>query len=164
MFAPFGLDWAGGAAGLAAAQLTYWKLQLQDGGANGAEKTRLAFGPQPARLIGLDRGDAFLDFWVAQKPGRDPLGPVRRQRIELAEERFLRRGPDPCLDEQCRGIASASNSSRRDRRAMSAVEIRFASQMPMKGRNRFNSADSITKTAFCPVKSIIRRRMWPCAT
>ncbi len=30
MFAPFGLDWAGGAAGLVAAQLTYWKLQMQD--------------------------------------------------------------------------------------------------------------------------------------
>lgn len=30
LFAPFGLDWAGGRAGLAAAQLTYWKLQLQD--------------------------------------------------------------------------------------------------------------------------------------
>ena len=29
-FAPFGLDWAGGAAGLVAAQLTYWGLQLQD--------------------------------------------------------------------------------------------------------------------------------------
>ncbi|MBZ9979870.1 MULTISPECIES: FAD-binding oxidoreductase [unclassified Mesorhizobium] len=29
-FAPFGLNWAGGAAGLAAAQLTYWKLQAQD--------------------------------------------------------------------------------------------------------------------------------------
>lgn len=30
MFAPFGLDWAGGHFGLAAAQLTYWKLQAQD--------------------------------------------------------------------------------------------------------------------------------------
>lgn len=30
LFAPFGLDWAGGALGLAAAQLTYWKLQAQD--------------------------------------------------------------------------------------------------------------------------------------
>jgi glycine/D-amino acid oxidase-like deaminating enzyme len=30
MFAPFGLDWAGGPFGLAAAQLTYWKLQAQD--------------------------------------------------------------------------------------------------------------------------------------
>lgn len=30
LFAPFGLDWAGGLAGLAAAQLTYWKLQAQD--------------------------------------------------------------------------------------------------------------------------------------
>lgn len=30
LFAPFGLDWAGGPAGLAVAQLTYWKLQLQD--------------------------------------------------------------------------------------------------------------------------------------
>ena len=30
LFAPFGLDWAGGKAGLIAAQLTYWKLQLQD--------------------------------------------------------------------------------------------------------------------------------------
>ncbi|TPN29585.1 FAD-binding oxidoreductase [Mesorhizobium sp. B2-3-3] len=29
-FAPFGLSWAGGAAGLAAAQVTYWKLQAQD--------------------------------------------------------------------------------------------------------------------------------------
>jgi glycine/D-amino acid oxidase-like deaminating enzyme len=30
MFRPFGLDWAGGLAGLVAAQLTYWKLQMQD--------------------------------------------------------------------------------------------------------------------------------------
>ncbi len=30
LFAPFGLDWAGGPAGLIAAQLTYWKLQIQD--------------------------------------------------------------------------------------------------------------------------------------
>ncbi|GAB1582838.1 NAD(P)/FAD-dependent oxidoreductase [Phyllobacterium phragmitis] len=30
LFAPFGLVWAGGPAGLAAAQLTYWKLQAQD--------------------------------------------------------------------------------------------------------------------------------------
>ena len=30
LFAGFGLDWAGGALGLAAAQATYWKLQLQD--------------------------------------------------------------------------------------------------------------------------------------
>jgi gamma-glutamylputrescine oxidase len=30
LFAPFGLDWAGGTAGLAVAQLTYWKLQAQD--------------------------------------------------------------------------------------------------------------------------------------
>lgn len=30
IFAPFGLSWAGGVAGLAAAQLTYWKLQAQD--------------------------------------------------------------------------------------------------------------------------------------
>ncbi|GLS87812.1 oxidoreductase [Cypionkella aquatica] len=30
MFAGFGLDWAGGPLGLAAAQATYWKLQLQD--------------------------------------------------------------------------------------------------------------------------------------
>jgi gamma-glutamylputrescine oxidase len=30
LFAPFGLVWAGGPIGLAAAQLTYWKLQLQD--------------------------------------------------------------------------------------------------------------------------------------
>lgn len=30
MFAPFGLAWAGGTFGLAAAQLTYWKLQAQD--------------------------------------------------------------------------------------------------------------------------------------
>lgn len=30
LFAPFGLVWAGGMAGLAAAQLTYWKLQAQD--------------------------------------------------------------------------------------------------------------------------------------
>lgn len=30
MFAPFGLVWAGGAFGLAAAQLTYWTLQAQD--------------------------------------------------------------------------------------------------------------------------------------
>ena len=30
MFKPFGLDWAGGPIGLAAAQLTYWKLQAQD--------------------------------------------------------------------------------------------------------------------------------------
>jgi len=30
LFAPFGLAWAGGVAGLAAAQLTYWKLQAQD--------------------------------------------------------------------------------------------------------------------------------------
>jgi gamma-glutamylputrescine oxidase len=30
LFAPFGLDWAGGRAGLVAAQLTYWKLQVQD--------------------------------------------------------------------------------------------------------------------------------------
>lgn len=30
LFAPFGLDWAGGTAGLLVAQLTYWKLQLQD--------------------------------------------------------------------------------------------------------------------------------------
>lgn len=30
MFAPFGLDWTGGAIGLAAAQITYWKLQAQD--------------------------------------------------------------------------------------------------------------------------------------
>ncbi|WP_420963235.1 NAD(P)/FAD-dependent oxidoreductase [Brucella sp. IR073] len=30
LFDKFGLVWAGGAAGLAAAQLTYWKLQMQD--------------------------------------------------------------------------------------------------------------------------------------
>ena len=30
LFAPFGLDWAGGTAELVAAQMTYWKLQLQD--------------------------------------------------------------------------------------------------------------------------------------
>ncbi|GLR52094.1 FAD-binding oxidoreductase [Shinella yambaruensis] len=30
LFAPFGLAWAGGLAGLAVAQLTYWKLQAQD--------------------------------------------------------------------------------------------------------------------------------------
>lgn len=30
LFAPFGLDWAGGKLGLWAAQATYWKLQLQD--------------------------------------------------------------------------------------------------------------------------------------
>jgi len=30
MFAPFGLPWAGGPLGLAAAQLTYWALQAQD--------------------------------------------------------------------------------------------------------------------------------------
>lgn len=30
LFAPFGLAWAGGPAGLAVAQLTYWKLQAQD--------------------------------------------------------------------------------------------------------------------------------------
>ena len=30
LFAPFGLDWAGGRLGLMAAQLTYWKLQAQD--------------------------------------------------------------------------------------------------------------------------------------
>ncbi|CAK7259512.1 MULTISPECIES: FAD-binding oxidoreductase [unclassified Shinella] len=30
LFAPFGLVWAGGLAGLAVAQLTYWKLQVQD--------------------------------------------------------------------------------------------------------------------------------------
>jgi gamma-glutamylputrescine oxidase len=30
LFKPFGLVWAGGVAGLAAAQLTYWKLQAQD--------------------------------------------------------------------------------------------------------------------------------------
>ncbi len=30
LFTPFGLDWAGGEVGLLAAQLTYWKLQLQD--------------------------------------------------------------------------------------------------------------------------------------
>ncbi|MCW5707968.1 FAD-binding oxidoreductase [Shinella sp.] len=30
LFAPFGLTWAGGLAGLAVAQLTYWKLQVQD--------------------------------------------------------------------------------------------------------------------------------------
>jgi gamma-glutamylputrescine oxidase len=30
MFAPWGLDWAGGPFGLMAAQLTYWGLQLQD--------------------------------------------------------------------------------------------------------------------------------------
>jgi gamma-glutamylputrescine oxidase len=30
LFAPFGLVWAGGMAGLAVAQLTYWKLQAQD--------------------------------------------------------------------------------------------------------------------------------------
>jgi hypothetical protein len=29
-FAPFGLTWTGGAIGLLAAQLTYWKLQTQD--------------------------------------------------------------------------------------------------------------------------------------
>ncbi len=30
LFAPYGLDWAGGAAGLAAAQGTYWALRVQD--------------------------------------------------------------------------------------------------------------------------------------
>lgn len=30
LFRSFGLDWAGGVAGLAVAQLTYWKLQAQD--------------------------------------------------------------------------------------------------------------------------------------
>lgn len=30
LFSPFGLAWAGGVAGLAVAQLTYWKLQAQD--------------------------------------------------------------------------------------------------------------------------------------
>ncbi len=30
LFEPFGLVWAGGYAGLAVAQLTYWKLQAQD--------------------------------------------------------------------------------------------------------------------------------------
>ncbi|OCC03615.1 oxidoreductase [Labrys sp. WJW] len=30
LFAPFGLVWAGGLAGLSVAQLTYWKLQTQD--------------------------------------------------------------------------------------------------------------------------------------
>ncbi|ASY65285.1 Glycine/D-amino acid oxidases (deaminating) (plasmid) [Sinorhizobium sojae CCBAU 05684] len=30
LFKPFGLSWAGGYAGLAVAQLTYWKLQAQD--------------------------------------------------------------------------------------------------------------------------------------
>lgn len=30
LFKPFGLPWAGGVAGLAVAQLTYWKLQAQD--------------------------------------------------------------------------------------------------------------------------------------
>lgn len=30
LFSPFGLVWAGGPVGLAAAQLTYWKLQAQD--------------------------------------------------------------------------------------------------------------------------------------
>ncbi|PYB77434.1 NAD(P)/FAD-dependent oxidoreductase [Rhizobium wuzhouense] len=30
LFAPFGLAWAGGIAGLTVAQLTYWKLQAQD--------------------------------------------------------------------------------------------------------------------------------------
>ncbi len=30
LFKPFGLVWAGGVAGLATAQLTYWKLQMQD--------------------------------------------------------------------------------------------------------------------------------------
>lgn len=30
LFEPFGLTWAGGVAGLAVAQLTYWKLQAQD--------------------------------------------------------------------------------------------------------------------------------------
>ena len=30
LFSPFGLVWAGGMAGLAVAQLTYWKLQAQD--------------------------------------------------------------------------------------------------------------------------------------
>ena len=30
LFAPFGLNWAGGAIGLAVAQLTYWGLQAQD--------------------------------------------------------------------------------------------------------------------------------------
>ena len=29
-FAPWGLDWTGGPAGLAAAQLTYWSLQARD--------------------------------------------------------------------------------------------------------------------------------------
>src|SRR5690606_5602352 len=30
LYAPFGLVWAGGIAGLAVAQLTYWKLQVED--------------------------------------------------------------------------------------------------------------------------------------
>ncbi len=30
LFEKFGLVWAGGGAGLVAAQLTYWKLQMQD--------------------------------------------------------------------------------------------------------------------------------------
>jgi glycine/D-amino acid oxidase-like deaminating enzyme len=30
LFEPFGLDWAGGPAGRAAAQMTYWRLQAQD--------------------------------------------------------------------------------------------------------------------------------------
>lgn len=30
LFAPFGLEWAGGAAGLGVAQLTYWRLRAQD--------------------------------------------------------------------------------------------------------------------------------------
>lgn len=30
LFEPFGLSWAGGAAGLAVAQATFWKLQMQD--------------------------------------------------------------------------------------------------------------------------------------
>ena len=30
LFAPFGLVWAGGPFGLAAAQLTYWKLRFLD--------------------------------------------------------------------------------------------------------------------------------------
>jgi hypothetical protein len=42
--------------------------------------------------------------------------------------------------------------------------MKLAIQTPMIGTNRDRKVDNITKAAFWPVKSIIRRRMWPRAT
>ena len=103
--------------------------------------------------------------WLISQAGCGGAPALPVSAPSLAKSDFCGPVPIPAFTRSAEAHSSASNSSLRESRAAISAISADAAQRPMPpGRNRPRTEASATLIAFCPEKSIIRRREWLSAT